>query len=109
MPGKLRIPRARCARYAVRAGGRSACLFLIVACCAQAGGDALPEPCTDAWNSYVDRLLVTGDGQGHGPDRGSDEWKGVIEFRLGIRGKPGIPARDSDEWCRYVDSLVRER
>jgi hypothetical protein len=42
---------------------------------------------------------VTDDGQGHGPDIGSDEWKSVIEFRLGIRGKPDLPARASEAWC----------
>jgi uncharacterized protein len=33
----------------------------------------------------------------------------VIEFRLGIRGQPGLPARDSEAWCRRIDELVRAR
>jgi hypothetical protein len=66
-------------------------------------------PCTEEWNQFVDLKLVSGDGQGHGPDLGSDEWKGVIEFKLGIRGQADLPARDSDDWCQLVDQLVRAR
>jgi len=66
-------------------------------------------PCSDEWNRYVDEKVVTGDGQGHGPDPGSDEWKGVVEFKLGIRGQAGLPGRDSDDWCRLIDQLVGEQ
>jgi len=72
---------------------------------AAGGGD--PKPCSGEWYRFVEQQVISADGQGHGPDIGSDEWKGVVEFRLGIRGQPGIPARDSDEWCRYIDPLVR--
>ena len=64
-------------------------------------------PCSEEWNRFVEQKLVSGDGQGHGPDLGSDEWKGVIEFKLGIRGQADLPARDSDDWCQLVDQLVR--
>lgn len=84
--------------------------LLLAAKGAGAGGTAQAiEPCSDAWNRYVEQRLVSGDGQGHGPDIGSDEWKGVIEFRLGVRGQPDVPARDSEAWCRYIDRLLRER
>ncbi len=66
-------------------------------------------PCTKEWNQFVDQKLVSGDGQGHGPDLGSDEWKGVVEFKLGIRGQADLPARDSDDWCQLIDQLVRAR
>ena len=72
-------------------------------------GSELAVPCSDEWNRVVDLKLVSGDGQGHGPDLGSDEWKGVIEFKLGIRGQADLPARDSDDWCQLVDQLVRAR
>ena len=72
-------------------------------------GAELAAPCTKEWNQFVDKKLVSGDGQGHGPDLGSDEWKGVIEFKLGIRGQADLPARDSDDWCQLVDQLVRAR
>ena len=71
------------------------------------GADAPANPCTAEWFDFVERKVSSGDGQGHGPDLGSDEWKGVIEFRLGIRGQPDIPPRDSAEWCNYIDRLVR--
>ena len=80
------------------------------AACAYAGGAAeIPEPCSDGWNRYVEEKLVSGDGKGHGPDLGSEEWKGVIEFKLGVRGQPDVPPRDTEGWCLYVDRLVRER
>ncbi len=63
--------------------------------------------CSSAWQQQIDESVVTGDGQGHGPDIGSDEWKSVVEFKLGIRGKPGVPGRDSEAWCAYVDQVVR--
>jgi len=66
-------------------------------------------PCSSEWNRYVDRIVVSGDGQGHGPDLGSDEWKGVVEFRLGIRGQTGLPARASDDWCQLIDRLVQKQ
>jgi len=70
-------------------------------------GAELAAPCTEEWIRFVDQKLVSGDGQGHGPDLGSDEWKGVIEFKLGIRGQADLPARDSDDWCQLIDQLVR--
>ena len=63
-------------------------------------------PCSDDWNRHVDQKVVTGDGQGHGPDIGSDEWQSVVEFKLGIRGQEGLPERGSDEWCRLIDEMV---
>ena len=50
--------------------------------------------------------LVTGDGQGHGPDIGSDEWRSVVEFKLGIRDDPSTPTRDSEDWCAYIDERL---
>ena len=43
---------------------------------------------------------------GHGPDIGSEEWKSVIEFKLGIRGNPDVPDRNSSQWCDYIDKLL---
>ena len=76
---------------------RLAVLVLIAhlpACAGELGRASapVPQPCSDAWYRLVEASLPTGDGQGHGPDPGSDEWKSVIEFRLGIRGKAGVPA-----------------
>jgi hypothetical protein len=72
---------------------------------AGAGSEAL-IPCTEEWYQFVEHKLVSGDGQGHGPDLASDEWKSVIEFKLGIRGQSQLPARDSEDWCQLIDSMV---
>ncbi|HEU4994205.1 MAG TPA: hypothetical protein VFT29_05270 [Gemmatimonadaceae bacterium] len=65
--------------------------------------------CSEAWYRAIESKVPTGDAQGHGPDIGSDEWKSAIEFKLGVRGQPNVPARTSDSWCQYIDRLVRER
>jgi uncharacterized protein len=90
--------------------------LLPLAFCALASGAALaaaePAPatlCSEAWNRMIEAKVGSGDGRGHGPDIGSDEWKGTIEFRLGVRGRPDIPPRNSEAWCRTIDDLVRAR
>lgn len=50
--------------------------------------------------------MPTGDGQRHGPDIGSDEWKSVVEFKLGIRDKPDVPRQNREAWCRHIDQIV---
>lgn len=74
-----------------------------------ATGAQRPTLCSAGWLAWVERQLVSGDGQGHGPDVGSDEWRSVIEFRLGIRGNAQVPARSSEAWCRYIDQQLRMR
>ena len=63
--------------------------------------------CTDSWYQSVDKVLQTTDGLGHGPDIGSDEWKSVIEFKLGVRGEANVPERSSDHWCQYIDQHIK--
>lgn len=63
--------------------------------------------CSAAWQQSVEARLPSGDRQGHGPDLGSDEWQGVVEFRLGLRGRPELPARDSVAWCRFVEGRLQ--
>ena len=64
--------------------------------------------CSASWYHSIEKKIPTCDTQKHGPDVGSDEWKSVIEFKLSVRNKPGIPSRDSEEWCRYIDQLVEK-
>lgn len=64
--------------------------------------------CSDSWERFIEQSVPTGDGRGHGPDVGSDEWKSVVEFRLSIRDRPDVPERDSEAWCRYIDQIVRK-
>ncbi|WP_454062721.1 MliC family protein [Candidatus Nitrospira salsa] len=65
--------------------------------------------CSHAWSQFIEENVRTGDGQAHGPDIGSDEWKSVVEFKLGIRDKPNVPNRDSEAWCRHIDQIVQSR
>jgi hypothetical protein len=66
-----------------------------------------PTLCSSEWYQSIEETVTTGDGHGHGPDVGSDEWRSVIEFKLGIRGTPTIPQRDSEAWCQYIDHFVQ--
>lgn len=69
---------------------------------------APPEPCTPAWNQWVENQLPTGDGAGHGPDIGSDEWQSVVEFRLRVRGQGHVPPRGTRAWCDFVHQQIQE-
>ena len=64
------------------------------------------EPCSTPWLQMVEKTLSTGDGQGHGPDLGSSEWRSVVEFKLGIRGNPDVPDRATEAWCAYIDQAI---
>jgi len=84
-------------------------LLVLTAGVARAADQASPPPCSDTWYRMIDARVPSNDGQGHGPDLGSDEWKSVIEFKLGVRGQPAVPNRDGESWCRYIDQLVGAR
>lgn len=73
-----------------------------------ASGPAMRTLCSDSWYRLIEVKVPTSDEQGHGPDIGSDEWKSVIEFKLGILDKPDVPRRDSEAWCRHIDQMVLE-
>ena len=66
-------------------------------------GEAL---CSNAWKHSIENKVLSGDGAGHGPDVGSDEWQSVIEFKLGVRGDASVPKRNTHAWCQYIDKLV---
>ena len=83
-------------------------ILLAAACGTEDVRTVGPEPCSAEWQQWVESQVTTGDGQGHGPDIGSDEWRSVVEFKLGIRGNPAVPPRDTNEWCGYIDKQVRD-
>lgn len=66
-------------------------------------GELPPSLCHTTWYEAVEDDLNTGDGQGHGPDLGSAEWRSVVEFKLNIRDDINLPKVESDAWCRYID------
>lgn len=84
-------------------------MCIAVGCASGAAAAASPPPCSDAWYRSIDAKVRSADGQGHGPDVGSDEWKSTIEFRLGVRGKPGVPKRDTGAWCSFIEQRVDAR
>lgn len=84
----------------------SSSLFVLTACQSQTIQAETQELCTEPWYRAVESSIPTGDGMGHGPDIGSDEWKSVIEFKLGIRGNPNVPGRNSPEWCQYINGFM---
>ncbi len=83
-------------------------LLLLLTACPNRGpeSDAVAEPCTETWYRTVEATVSSGDGMGHGPDVGSEEWQSVIEFKLGVRGNPDVPDRNSQEWCRFINDLL---
>jgi uncharacterized protein YecT (DUF1311 family) len=81
----------------------------VAACDRDDPGSATSDSCSESFYRTIEEKVQTGDGQGHGPDVGSDEWKSVVEFELGVRGDADVPERDSEDWCRHIDRIGRSR
>lgn len=89
---------------------RPVLLAITIAMLSLACSEQQNEPdCSSDWQRYVDDVVTTADGLGHGPDIGSDEWRSVVEFKLGVRGQPGIPDRASPLWCAFIQNLIDRR
>lgn len=63
---------------------------------------AEPQVCSAQTQALIEEKVSTGDGHGHGPDIGSDEWHGVVEFRLKLRGNSHLPEKNSQQWCDFI-------
>lgn len=82
----------------------SALIVLLTSATGCALGSGIHQKtCTSDWYSKVEKQVATGDDSGHGPDLGSGEWRSVVEFKLGIRGKPEVPSKNTDQWCDYIN------
>jgi hypothetical protein len=82
--------------------------FALLGCSEQAHiAEVSTMMCSSDWFAYAESAVSTGDGQGHGPDLGSEEWRSTIEFKLGIRGLAEVPERMTDKWCQYIDSKIK--
>jgi hypothetical protein len=77
--------------------------YLVLLLVGAAGIAQAQSICTYSWYQSIDKKLHAADAQGHGPDIGSDEWKSVIEFKLGVRGEANVPERSSEQWCQYIE------
>ncbi len=61
-----------------------------------------------AWLERVDRKLSISDGQGHGPDYGSQEWCNAVHFKLyGQHAADSVPC--DQEWMVKTDRAIRNR
>jgi len=80
-------------------------LILLAACHSVAPADPVGSP---AWMESVDRRLSVSDGQGHGPDYGSQEWCDAVYFRLhGWRAAEPVPCDQA--WMEEIDKALGER
>lgn len=89
----------------------SLAMISTLGCVASAPTQSTSEPvaCSEAWYSSVEQRLGTGDGQGHGPDIGSMEWKSVVEFKLGLREAANVPDPDTEAWCEHIEQRLQPR
>ncbi|HCA16958.1 MAG TPA: hypothetical protein DEO64_07475 [Alcaligenes faecalis] len=79
---------------------------LLLAACQSAG--STPKVGSDAWLGKVDRQLAVSDGQGHGPDYGSQEWCNVVHFRLyGQAATKPVPCDRA--WMERVELEMKKR
>lgn len=76
-------------------------LLLLSACSEQHAKHELAS-CSYDIQEHIEQLVSSGDGQGHGPDIGSNEWHGVIEFRLGLNEQIQVPDWHSQAWCDFI-------
>ena len=81
-------------------------LLFVSACSAPIPALDRPAPCSAEWFTFVEQELRTSDLEGHGPDIGSDEWRSVIEFKLGVRDQEGVPDAGTPEWCDFIDLRI---
>lgn len=64
-----------------------------------------PEIGSNIWFELVESQFPTSDGQGHGPDYGSQEWCDVVYFKInGKRSKE--PVSCNRQWFEYIDSKL---
>jgi hypothetical protein len=81
-------------------------ILALYGCGVESSPAHLLPPCSEKWNQLVEETLPTGDADGHGPDVGSMEWRSVVEFKLGIRDDPAVPALESEDWCLYMNEKI---
>jgi hypothetical protein len=82
------------------------CFFITIINIGCSGNKTKETPfqlCTNDWFTKIEKKIATDDGQGHGPDLGSLEWRSVIEFKLELRDNPNVPPRESTQWCDYIN------
>ncbi|MBW0445161.1 hypothetical protein EN871_04255 [bacterium M00.F.Ca.ET.228.01.1.1] len=65
------------------------------------------EPGTPEWVAYVsERYFDISDGEGHGPDPGSEEWLHSVEWKAGLQDHNDLPFI---EGCKMVQQQLERR
>ncbi len=83
-------------------------LVLVVLLAACQSADSTDSVGSFAWMERVDRQLSISDGQGHGPDYGSQEWCDVVYFKLhGQHAAEPVPC--DQDWMKEVDQAIQKR
>ena len=74
---------------------------------AEPAAPAKPPEAWAEWAKWADALHSAGDGQGHGPDVGSDEWAAALGKQLGVTDAEGHgPDLKSKEWRAAVEKKL---
>jgi hypothetical protein len=69
-----------------------------------------PPEAWDDWAKWIAARHSTADGQGHGPDVGSNEWVAALSKQLGVTERDGEgPDLKSAEWRAAVEKNLAER
>lgn len=77
---------------------------LFVAACSDRSA---PPEAWQAWSRWVEERSPVSDGQGHGPDIGSEEWARALQQKLGITDPQGHgPDIGSGEWRNAVEEKL---
>ena len=70
--------------------------------------ETVPKLCTAPWFEYVEAKVAVTDEHGHGPDIGGEEWRWVVERKLGIDESEDSSASLSEAWCEYIQTLINK-
>ncbi len=60
----------------------------------------------NAWANWVEARKPVSDGEGHGPDIGSDEWAMALDRQLAITVGGHGPDLKSSEWRNAVEAKI---
>lgn len=60
----------------------------------------------ESWAKWVEQVMPVGDGEGHGPDVGGDEWAMALGKKLEIDDSEDGPEFKSTDWQEAVESKL---
>lgn len=78
--------------------------FLICTACTTNSTSSTSKVGSEEWFAKVDKQLPVGDGEGHGPDLGSTEWCGAVDYKLFNRSSGLTPCTPA--WNEKVNQQL---